>query len=92
MRQAGEAGGPPDTIVPSSGESHNYRGGRTNRTNLAGTIGGPAASPASGTNSTWNSIEGMRQAGEAGGPPDTIVASSGESHNYRGGGVRIVRI
>ena len=27
---------------------------------------------------------GLRQAGEAAGPPGTIVAGAGESHNYRG--------
>ena len=31
---------------------------RTNRIINAGTIGGPAASPAAGTNATWNQIGG----------------------------------
>ena len=51
LRQAGEAAGPPETIIARSMEERSSQV-RANHIIIARTIGGSAASPTAGTNAT----------------------------------------
>ena len=72
--QAGEAAGPPGMIVAGSSESRNY----------PGAIGGPAASPAAGTNVSMPLISRVHAnrviiTGAIGGPAASPAAGTNDS-------------